>query len=129
MGYYETCAIPKPKNSKKKKLYNGYKDKPFRVCAETGVPYAERHEIFGGANRQKSIRYGLQIDLSPEIHERVTNPRTDEDLALVQRYKEEGQMKFEALMRGEGMTDVQARKTFMFEFGKNYLPMLGKEGV
>lgn len=129
MGYYETCVIPKPKNIKKKKLYNGYKDKPFRVCAETGKPCAERHEIFGGANRQKSINYGLQIDLSPEIHERVTNPRTDEDLALVQEYKQRGQMKFEALMRGEGMTDVQARKTFMFEFGKNYLPMLGKEGV
>lgn len=129
MGYYETCAVPKPKDKKKKKLFNGYKDKPFRVCAETGKPNAERHEIFGGANRQKSIKYGLQIDLSPEIHERVTNPRTDEDLALVQRLKEEGQMKFEALMIGEGMTEVQARKTFMFEFGKNYLPMLGREGV
>jgi len=53
MGYYETCAVPKPKNNKKKKLYNGYKDKPIRFCAETGAPYAERHEIFGGANRQK----------------------------------------------------------------------------
>lgn len=59
----------------------------------------------------------------------MTNPRTDEDLALVQEYKQRGQMKFEALMRGEGMTAVQARKTFMFEFGKNYLPMIGEEGV
>lgn len=127
--YYKTCAVPKPQDKKKKKLCNGYKDKPMRFCAETGAPYAERHEIFGGANRQKSIKYGLQIDLSPAIHERVTNPKTDEDLALIQQYKEQGQMKFEALMRGEGMTAVQARKMFMFEFGKNYLPMIGKEGV
>lgn len=127
--YYKTCAIPKPQDKKKKKLCNGYKDKPMRFCAETGAPYAERHEIFGGANRQKSIKYGLQIDLSPEIHERVTNPRTDEDLALVQEYKQRGQMKFEAMMRGEGMTAVQARKTFMFEFGRNYLEPIGEEGV
>lgn len=129
MGYYETCAIPKPQDKKKKKLCNGYKDKPFRVCAETGKANAERHEIFGGSNRQKSIKYGLQIDLSPEIHERVTNPRSDEDLLLIRRYKEQGQMKFETLMRSEGMTAVQARKMFMFEFGRNYLPMIGEEGV
>jgi len=129
MCYYESCAVPKPKKKKNKLLCNGWKDKPMRFCAETGAPYAERHEIFGGANRQKSIKYGLQVNLSHDVHERVTNPRTEEDLALVQQYKEMGQMKFEALMRGEGLTAVQARKMFMFEFGKNYLPVIGEEGV
>ena len=129
MSYYENCAVPKPKDKKKKKLANGWKDKPERVCRYTGRSYAERHEIFGGSNRQKSIEYGLQVDLCPEIHERITNPRTEEDLRMVQELKEEGQMKYEALMKGKGFDDVGARKMFMMEFGKNYLPMIGREGV
>ncbi|QIB68590.1 hypothetical protein Ami103574_04310 [Aminipila butyrica] len=127
--YYSRCAFPKPVNKKKKKLYNGYKDKPNRVCAFKGTPYAERHEIFGGPNRQKSIQYGLQVDLSHEVHERVTNPRTDKDLDLVRQLKEYGQKMFEDIIREQGGTDVEARKSFMHEFGKNYLEPLGREGV
>lgn len=126
---YSICAFPKPGNTKKKKLQNGWKDKPNRVCAFTGQHYAERHEIFGGANRQKSIEYGLQMDLSHEIHERVTNPRTEEDMKLVQELKESGQKKYESMMMENGYTEVEARKSFMFEFGRNYLDPLGKEGV
>ena len=127
--YYANCAVPKPQSKKKKKLCNGWKDKPSRVCMYTGKANAERHEIFGGPNRQKSMQYGLQVDLSHDIHERVTNPRTDEDLALVQELKEMGQRKFEAMMLGEGYDEVGARKLFMSEFGRNYLEPLGKEGV
>lgn len=127
--YYKKCAVPKPQDTKKKKLCNGYKDKPNRVCMVTGTPYAERHEIFGGSNRQKSIMYGLQVDLSHEEHERVTNPRTEEDIAFVQALKEMGQKQFEdMLIENEGMTPLEARRTFIFEFGRNYREMLGIGG-
>ena len=119
--YYKTCAVPKPKDKPKKKLTNGYKDKPNRYCIFTGEPYAERHEIFGGPNRQNSMKYGLQVDLCHEIHERVTNPRTEKDLKLVQKLKVYGQKKFERERRAEGYTKEQARQYFMEVFGKNYL--------
>ena len=61
--YYKGCAIPKPQDKKKKKAVNGWKDKPNRYCIVCGAGYAERHEIFGGSNRQYSIDDGLQIDL------------------------------------------------------------------
>ena len=52
--YYATCAFPKPVTKKKKPACNGYKDKQNRICAYTGERGAERHELFGGANRQTS---------------------------------------------------------------------------
>ena len=30
--------------------------------------YCHRHEVFFGANRQKSIKYGLVVFLTPEMH-------------------------------------------------------------
>lgn len=53
-GYYRNCPFPKPKTTKKKLLVNGYKDKEKRRCWYTDRPGAERHEIFGGPNRQKA---------------------------------------------------------------------------
>ncbi|MHC1722770.1 MAG: hypothetical protein AB9836_06145 [Aminipila sp.] len=127
---YSKCAIPKPGKPKKEKLYNGYKDKANRTCAVTGTNYAERHEIFGASNRQNSIRHGLQVDLSREEHERVTNPRNSNDDNRVEELKIKGQEQYEQnLIENEGYTDVQARKLFMHEFGRNYLDILGKEGV
>ena len=128
MSYYDGCAFAKPKDKKKKPLYNGYKGKPERICMFTGAPYAERHEIFGGANRQNSIKYQLQVDLCPEIHNRVTNPKTDKDLELVAQLREMGQMKFEARCMANGDSPYNARVTFKEIFGKNYLPLLGIRG-
>lgn len=36
------------------------------LCGRTGNQ--ERHEIFGGARRQKSKEYGLWVNLCPECH-------------------------------------------------------------
>lgn len=67
--YYNKGAMfPKPGNNRKKKKVNGYKEKANRHCYYTGMAYAERHELFGGANRQNSIDHGLQVDLHPAIH-------------------------------------------------------------
>ena len=69
IDYYKTCAFPKPGSTKKKKKVNGYKEKAKRRCAYTGLPNAERHELFyGSGTRQVSIDHGLQVDLHPLIH-------------------------------------------------------------
>lgn len=125
---YSKCAFPKPVTKKKKKPCNGWKNKQNRVCEVTGAYGAERHEIFGASNREKSIVLGLQVDLCHGEHERVTNPRNEDDDARVQKLKERGQREYEAALIKDGCTDVQARKTFILEFGRNYLDLLGKEG-
>lgn len=119
--YYESCAFPKPKTKKKKLLENGYKNKQDRICEITGMPGAERHEIFGGSNRQLSIEYGLQVDLSPEQHRRIHEPKTDADLAFRESLKMRGQKKFEKERIEEGMSYEMAREFFIQLFGRNYL--------
>lgn len=67
--YYKTCAFPKPGNTRKKKKTNGYKEKAERRCYYTGIPNAERHELFyGSGTRQISVDHCLQVDLHPLIH-------------------------------------------------------------
>ena len=89
MSYDETCAFPKPQDKKKKKKANGYKHKADRVCAYTERPFAERHEIFCGRNRQISIDNGFQIDVCPEIHaeqkENITDRAQEENMRLRQK--------------------------------------------
>lgn len=70
-NYYNSCPIPKPRSNKKKKACNGYKDKKNRYCYYCGTPYAERHEVYGGANRQKSILNHWQVDLCHSCHEEM----------------------------------------------------------
>lgn len=128
MDFYSECACPKPSTPKKKKLTNGYKDKPNRVCEVKGTNYADRHEIFGASNRRKSIEHKLQVDLSREEHERVTNPRNEKDDARVRELKEKGQRQYEDKLIESGCTPLEARKQFFFEFGRNYLEQIGEEG-
>ena len=75
-NYYDSCPIPKPRSAKKKRACNGYKDKKNRYCYYCGTPYAERHEVYGGSNRQKSILNKWQVDLCHSCHEcRQISPR------------------------------------------------------
>jgi hypothetical protein len=94
------------------------------LCAICRTPYAHLHEVFfGTGNRQKSIKWGMQIRLcyfhhnDPNNH--VSNPhfnaRVDKQL------KEEYQYKFEAARIMEGMGADAARTLFIREFGRNYL--------
>ena len=91
IDYYKTCAVAKPVDKKKKKLMNGYKDKPNRICVECGTGYAERHEIFGGANRQHSIEDKLQIDLCKECHDRWHRGTDAETIEWRDVYKRQDQ--------------------------------------
>lgn len=118
---------PKPLKTKKKKLLeNGYKDKPQRHCYYTGQAGAERHEVYSGKNRQISIEYGFQVDLSPEIHARFHNPRTREDFDRIEYWEKKCQRDFETkLIYDKGMSAKSARACFMAIIGKNYLDPLG----
>lgn len=118
--------VPKPtKSKKKKKLENGYKDKPQRRCYYTGKLGAERHEVYGGPARQNSIRYGFQVDLCPEIHERFHNPKTREDYDRIEYWQKKCQRDFETkLIYESGMSPKSAREVFMMLIGRNYLDKL-----
>ena len=122
--YYQSCPFPKPKTDKPKRKQNGFKDKPQRRCWYTGRPGAERHEIFGGPNRQTSIDMGFQVDVCPEIHARLhANADTwaqTENLKWRMYY----QNQYEQRLMGLGMGRKEARKLWMAMIGKNYLPQI-----
>lgn len=121
MSYYDDCAFPKPKTPKKKKEYNGYKNKRGRVCAYTGERGAERHELFGGPNRQVSIREGLQIDLSHEKHRELQDNITPWAQAENKRLRAEAQTRWmNEYMKTESVSEDAALRAWMLLIGRNY---------
>ena len=121
--YYQSCPYPKPKpDGKPKKKQNGFKDKPQRICWYTGKPGAERHEIFGGPNRQTSIEFGFQVDVCPEIHARLH--ANADDWARIEnlKWRMYYQHVYEERLMQLGMPPEEARKAWMAMIGKNYLP-------
>lgn len=121
MGYYDTCAFPKPQSKKKKKKCNGYKDKASRICAYTGKPYAERHEIFCGRNRQISIDYGFQIDVCHEIHEELQANIGEWAQAENLRLRQKCQTEYEDKLIDAGITPEKAREMWLKLIGRSYL--------
>ena len=121
MSYYETCAFPKPQDKKKKKKVNGYKNKADRVCAYTGRPFAERHEIFCGRNRQISIDNGFQIDVCPEIHAELQANITEWAQAENLRLRQKCQLEYEDTLIGSGIAPDEARKLWLKLIGRSYL--------
>jgi hypothetical protein len=120
-GYYASCAFPKPGNARKKRKRNGWKDKPGRVCAYGGTAYAERHEVFGGANRQTSIDLGFQVDVSPERHAELHAGLTEWARAENLRLRRHFQSKWEAERFAEGESPEAARRRWITMMGRNYL--------
>lgn len=116
--YYENCAVPKPKDKKKKKATNGWKEKPNRVCVICGKRGAERHELFGASNRQISILNRFQIDLCREHHEEFHQNSKSE---MVLAYRQKAQREWEEGMKRAGATDKQARSAWLEMIGRNYL--------
>ena len=100
---------PKPK-LKKKRAKNNPKPTINDKCRYTDRPYASLHEVFyGSGQRQKSIKYKMQVRLDETIHRHIhQNPGCGLDMAL----KKEFQQKFE---------DKYGHELFMQEFGRNYL--------
>ena len=120
--YYNSCPFPKPKTAKPKKKQNGFKDKPNRRCWYTGQIGAERHEIFGGPNRQVSIEMGFQVDVCPEIHARLH--ANADDWARIEnlKWRMYYQHIYEERLISLGLQPEEARKAWMAMIGKNYLP-------
>lgn len=86
-----------------------------------GKPYAERHEVFGGSNRQISIREGFQLDLCPEhhkaLHENTEEWAQKENLTWRRHFERKWLLK----KVDEGMTLQEAVREWMKMIGKNYL--------
>ena len=121
--YYQNCAFPKPKpDSKPKKMQNGYKEKPERRCWYTGRLGAERHEIFGGPNRQTSIVHKFQVDVCQEIHARLH--ANADDWARIEnlKWKMYYQYVYEERLIQLGLDRQEAREAWMAMIGRNYLP-------
>ena len=121
-NYYDTCAFPKPRATKKKLLCNGYKDKPNRYCMYCGTAYAERHEVFpGSGNRQISIREGFQVDVCSAHHAELQNNITkwaqEENLRLRQMFQSEWENK----LIDDGCSEDQARYAWIQMIGRSYL--------
>ena len=111
----------------RKLLYNGYKDKAERVCIYCRAPYAERHEVYGGANRQISIREGFQIDLCREhhraLHENIEDWAQKENRTW-RRYYEKKWLEEQV---EAGATLAEAVRGWMAMIGKNYLEEIQPE--
>lgn len=103
-----------------RKLYNGWKNKPQRVCMYCGKPYAERHELFGGPNRQISIREHLQVDVCREHHEFLQMQLTDEAVKEVARLRAKAQREWMDKLIDTGITEQQALAAWMSMIGRNY---------
>lgn len=119
--YYSTCAIPKPKDSKKKKLTNGWKNKKERCCRYCGTPYAERHEIFGGPNRQASMMNQFQVDLCRSCHEEIQQRRGERGRQRDMELRREAQMRYEERLIQGGIKPEQARASWIALIGRSYL--------
>lgn len=86
----------------------------MRECFLCGSQtWLERHHIFGGANRKKSEKYGLVVDLCHTCHNEPPNGVHHNKDAML-RLKMYGQKK---AMLEHGWS----KEDFIREFGKNYL--------
>lgn len=81
------------------------------LCGRYGP--VERHHIFGGANRKKSEKYGLTVNLCHWCHNEPPEG-VHHNAAAMQRLHEYGQRK---AMKEQGWTAEEFRR----EFYKNYL--------
>lgn len=96
------------RNGYAQSILNGAPDL-CRVCRRR-MGTLQRHEVFHGANRQKSKRYGLWINVCHACHYRIHNGDGTLDMAL----KEDAQR---AAMEHYGWNVY----TWRAVFGKNYI--------
>ncbi len=123
--YYRYAAEQMERASREKKKYNGYKDKPERICFYTGRPYAERHEVFSGRpNRQISIEYGFQVDLCVEKHRELQDNITPWAKAENQKWREAYERNYIDALMSENINEEDALRRWMRLIGRNYIEEL-----
>lgn len=99
----------KPKLRKKRALNNKVINELRRCAVCHRMRYCDTHEIFGGKNRQISIRHELQVPLCRNCHFLVTNKICiDEELI----WKRDCQRKFE---------QHNTREDWLALIGENFL--------
>lgn len=110
--------FPKPKLKKQRRAKYNHMPTISDTCRYTGQPYAVCHEVFFGKGlRQLSIKYGMQVRISSEIHTDIhAHPMQGLDLEL----KKEYQGIFERKYSHEG---------FMQVFGRDYLSIDNKLSI
>ncbi len=119
--YYKTCAFPKPQDKKKKKKVNGWKNKAERICYYCHTHRAERHEVYGGVNRQISIDNGFQVDLCRECHREMTENITQRAKERNNYWRKKYQSEYEKKLIDAGISKEQARNIWLALIGRNYL--------
>lgn len=123
--YYRYAAEQMERASREKKKYNGYKDKPERICFYIGRPYAERHEVFPGRpNRQISIEYGFQVDICPEKHRELQDNITPWAKAENQKWRSTYERAYIDRLMDEGEREEDALQSWMRLIGRNYIEEL-----
>lgn len=122
-GYKEgKMEHPKPPKLKKKKALNNKRDNSLRECALCHkMRVCDTHEVFGGNNRQNSIRYGFQVPLCREQCHRLVTLNDMRALAAQLVWKRKFQRKREQDLIAAGNSPEEARKIWHYEMGKNYL--------
>jgi len=84
------------------------------ICMVCGKPHAEAHEPLHGVNRQKSIKYGLQVRLCGYHHrEWAHSPHKNPAGEFAMSLKRMTQEQYER--------EIGTREEFIKEFGRNYL--------
>lgn len=123
---YAYCMMEIAKTRKQK--YNGYKDKPERLCFYTDICGAERHEVFSGnPNRATSIKFGFQVDLSPDKHQELQANITPWAQRENAKWRAAYQRVYMDGREGEGMSEKEALQDWMHLIGKNYIEELMPE--
>ncbi len=122
--YYNYGFAQIARAAKEQKKYNGYKDKSDRYCFYTGLPYAERHEVFGGSNRRISIRCGFQVDLSPALHRELQENITVRAKEENQKWREVYERLYIDEVVAEGASEDEALRAWMQLIGRNYIEEL-----
>lgn len=114
-------AVPKPKFKKQQKAKNNPVPTGYERCAVCGrMTSCETHEVYGGINRQTSIRMKYQVKLCAECHRKVTNNHSE--VAWFQSmWRKHFQLKQLKQWMLDGMTPDQADKQWLSLIGRNYL--------
>ena len=100
---YKTSKLQKLEKSRTNSIIT----KNLNNCFICGRPKDDIHEIFGGANRQRSMIYGLYIPLCRWCHSRIHN-----NSDLMDMLHRKAQLEFEK---------NHTRDEFIQIIGKNYL--------
>lgn len=118
---YGKCAFPKNTKTKirSKKVSDSRRysilTEDLNCCIECGKYGINKHEIFGGANRERSKRDGLVIPLcTAEHHNQYDCKGIHFDKKLMQKWREIGQQAWQDYYN-------KTKEDFIKEYGKNYL--------